>query len=75
MPPKSKAEKYHDMLRPMMSFIHNGTPFGVARAFTCAELEVVTPEKIMEYLMINIYQDPAANPDIDPPKILSYQQH
>ena len=45
MPPKSKLAKYHDMLRPMMSFIHDGTPFGVSHIFTRAELEVVTLEK------------------------------
>ena len=51
-----------------MSFIREGLTFGATQVFTHAELEVVTPKKILEYLLIKVYENPAANPDIDPPK-------
>ena len=79
--PKSKVAKYHDMLCPMMSFIHEGLTFGATHVFTRAELLAVTPEKIMEYLTIKVYDNPAANQDIDPPKfyrtntIKSWKKH
>ena len=50
--PKSKAANYHDMLCPMMSFIHEGLTFGATHVFTRAELEAVTPEKILMHLLV-----------------------
>ena len=65
--PKSKVAKYHDMTRPMMSFIHHGMHFREDHVFSRAELLAVTPERLMEYLLLKIYHDSDANPDVDPP--------
>ena len=65
--PKSKVAKYHDLTRPMMSFVHNGTHFDEGHVFSQAELLAVTPERLMEYLLLKIYQNTDANPDVDRP--------
>ena len=64
--PKSKVAKYHDLTRPMMSFVHNGTHFDEGHVFSQAELLAVTPERLMEYLLLKIYHNSEANPDVDP---------
>ena len=65
--PKSKVAKYHDMTRPMMSFVHGGMHFHEGHVFSQAELLAVTPERLMEYLLLKIYHNSEANPDVDPP--------
>jgi hypothetical protein len=64
---KSKVAKYHDMTRPMMSFVHGGMHFHEGHVFSQAELLAVTPERLMEYLLLKIYHNSEANPDVDPP--------
>ena len=56
MPP-SKAQKYHAMLRPMMSYVHGGVVFRDTHVFSRDELLAVTPERIMDYLKTKIYHN------------------
>lgn len=65
--PKTKVQKYHDVLRPCMSYIHDGQHFGESHVFTQQELLAVTPQKLLRYLKIKIYGNGNANPDVDPP--------
>jgi len=67
MPEKSKVETYHDAFVPLMSFVHNGRTFDKDHVFTQAELLEVTPENIMRYVKIKVYDNENARPDIDPP--------
>ena len=49
-----------------MEFIH-GHPFANDHSWTREELAAVTPEEMMRYLKIKIYNNKGAAPDIDPP--------
>ena len=64
---KTKVEKYHDEMRKLMSFLHNGRQYRPGHKWRKSELLAITPEKIMRYLLIKIYGDEDANFDEDPP--------
>ena len=66
-PKKTKAEKYHDEMRKLMSFLHNGRRYRPGHKWPKRELKAITPEKIMGYLKTKIYGDVNANPNKDPP--------
>ena len=44
---KTKAELYHDEMRKLMSFLHNGRVFAPGHRWSRAQLLAITPEKIM----------------------------
>ena len=64
---KAKVELYHDEMRKLMSFLHNGRVFASGHRWSRGQLLAITPEKIMRYLLRKIYGDENANPDEDPP--------
>lgn len=67
MPRKTKVQKYHDVLRPLMSYVHDGAVYNESHQFTQDELLAVTPTILLQYLKIKIYGNVNANPDVDPP--------
>ena len=64
---KTKAEKYHDEMRKLVSFLHGGRIYAPGHTWTRRELLAITPEKIMRYCKRKIYGDEDADPDEDPP--------
>ena len=50
-----------------MTFIHGGRVFAESYVFNQEELLAITPDTIKAYLMVKIYDNPAANPDVDSP--------
>lgn len=65
---RSKAELYLRELRKLMVFVQGRhVPFPVDHVFTRDELLEVTPEKIVEYLKLQVYGTADARPDVDPP--------
>ena len=64
---KTKAELYHDEMRKLMSFLHNGRVYEPGHKWPRNQLLAVTPEKIMRYLLRKIYGDKNANFDETPP--------
>ena len=63
---RGKEELYLHTLRPLMAFVH-GRAFPADHVFTREEKLAVTPEKIVQYLKIQVYGTADARPDIDPP--------
>jgi hypothetical protein len=64
---KTKVEKYHDEMRKLMSYLHNGRKYAPGHKWSKSQLTAITPEKIMRYLKMKIYGDEDANHDEDPP--------
>ena len=50
-----------------MAFIHGGRVFAESYVFNQEELLAVTPDTLKAYLMVKIYDNPEANPDVDSP--------
>ena len=64
---KTKVEKYHDEMRKLMSFLHNGRNYAPGHKWSKSQLLAISPEKIMRYLKIKMHGDEDANHDEDPP--------
>ena len=64
---KTKAELYHDEMRKLMSFLHNGRVYAPGHKWSRTRLLAITPEKIMRQLLHKIYGDENSNPDEAPP--------
>jgi hypothetical protein len=62
-----KVAEYHRVTVPMMSFVHDGRSFGPDHVWTNDELLAVTPEILVRYIKIKVYDCENAQPDIDPP--------
>lgn len=63
---QSKVELYRRRLRPLMEHVH-GRTFAEDHVFTQDELLAVTPENMVAYIKIQVYDNEDADPDIDPP--------
>ena len=64
---KPKVDVYHNKMRKLMSFLHNGRQYAPGHKWPKKELMLITPEKIMRYLLHKIYSNKNTNFDKDLP--------